>query len=742
MSYFRFSVIAVVFLFLLLFLNPAFSFSQDVPADTEIQQALEEEDQADAVGTYKITVGVSEVRLDVVVVDGKGRQITDLTAADFEVRQNKLPQTVTSSIYINNQTDAAASPSPSASTKDAKNLLKSSVKTPALKEEEVRRTIVFIVDNLSMQFKHLSFAKMSMKRFLDNQMQSGDMVAIIRTSSGNSALQTFLSDKRQIYARIDGIPAAGPVLSEGQQRPDDGQLHRIYENQLSTLSCSLRALKDMPGRKILLFVSAHPKLYTPPPTVMGALGVNFYEYYGSRFERLANDALRSGVVVHSMNANGLCGGDKDPGDWCYPDDLMDAINPLPAKTGGTYIEENNFFVDGIGKEVNNLIAGYYLVSYIPPETTFKASRRDVFHRVEVKVKRKGATVYARDGFYGRLENEMDDDAPPPHPLSNAVLSPFQYSDLNVNMAAGYVRDANVGYLVRSWIHVDPQNIEFTETEDGGARIDIDTVCMTSDINGAIADFRHAQYTFNFGAENKAENIAWIQKHGIRFSMLLPVKNPGSYTVRAAVHDMKSGKVGSVYQFVEIPDLKNKGLALTDIFMITSVEDINWIGSDATKELDEGVFFPVMNNTETRTPALRSYMPGDNLQTLTILYNADANAIARSEIETVTILYKDGKELLRGDPRPINPANVTDPNNIPILQRLTLGADMEPGDYTLQLLITDKKNSEKRDNEGGLNNPKEGLLSRIARVYTGTVADPYKTDKGVASQTLNFKVEGR
>jgi len=683
----------------MIFLNLPISFGQDLASDAADTQPLENEAQVDSIGTYKITVGVNEVRLDVVVVDNKGRQITDLTAADFEIRQDKLPQTVTSSIYINNQTVASAAPS--ASKKDAPKPLTIPVTT--LKEEEVSRTIVFVVDNLSMQFENMHYAKTAMKNFLEKQMQPGDMVAIIRTSSGNSALQTFLNDKRQITARIDGIAAAGPVLGLGQTKPDDGQLHRIYENQLSTLSYSIRALKDMPGRKIMLFLSALPTISNPPPVVFDRIPVNFYEYYGPRFESLANDALRSGVVVHSLNVMGLyCVEEGTPGQDGFSPCAYDSEsaynyqNPLPAKTGGTYVQDSNFFIEGIGREVNNLIAGYYLVSYIPPDTTFKASRRNVFHRLDVNVKRKGATVYARDGFYGRPENEMDDAEPPPHPLSNAVLSPFQYSDLNVNMSAGYIRDANVGYLARSWIHIDPQNIEFTETEDGGARIDIDTVCMTSDIDGVISDFRHAQYTFNFGAENKAENIAWIQKYGIRFSMLLPVKNPGSYTVRVAVHDMKSGKVGSVYQFVEIPDLKKKGLALSDIFMITSAADINWIGSDATKEIAEGVFFPAMNNAETRTPALRSYLPGDNLQTLTIIYNADMEMLTRTGIETQTILYKDGRELIRGEPRPINPAGVSDIDNIPILQRLTLGADMTPGNYALQLLVIDKKNSKKKE----------------------------------------------
>jgi hypothetical protein len=50
---------------------------------------------------YSIKIGVEEVRLDAVVVDRKGRQITDLTAGDFEIWQDGNMQTVTSCTYVN-----------------------------------------------------------------------------------------------------------------------------------------------------------------------------------------------------------------------------------------------------------------------------------------------------------------------------------------------------------------------------------------------------------------------------------------------------------------------------------------------------------------------------------------------------------------------------------------------------------------------------------------------------------------
>ena len=43
---------------------------------------------------FAISVNVNEVRLDAVVLDGKQRQITDLTADDFEIYQDGVLQEI------------------------------------------------------------------------------------------------------------------------------------------------------------------------------------------------------------------------------------------------------------------------------------------------------------------------------------------------------------------------------------------------------------------------------------------------------------------------------------------------------------------------------------------------------------------------------------------------------------------------------------------------------------------------
>jgi len=719
----RSSVSTIIFFFVLLFFRLPFSAGQEVPA----AQAEENASELESTDPLKISVSVNEVRLDVVVLDKKGNQITDLTADDFEVFQDNKRQTITSGVYIDSQPDSAIQPS--AARKNVPNIPQSP--TTPLKKEDVRRTIFLVVDDSAMSFENGYYTKMALRNFVEKQIQHGDLIAIIRTGYGNRVLNMFFPDKREALARINAMSLTkvappyedymhqifNPSLNEQFDELQKQYVQRLFENQIAIISYSIRSLRDMPGRKILMMVTPF-SMYSSDLREK-----SIFSYYQDKFLRLADDALRAGVVVNFLDINGLMSNRADPSvnpkigavnaaikttpngapkiisgyaQQRVELDPINETNPLPALTGGVVIENSNFFLSGLGREAESLIKGYYLITYAPPPDTFETrDKKDVYRRLKVRVKRSGAVVHTRDGFFGRLETESDDETTQ-NPLIEAIYSPFKQDDINVNIAAGYVKDAEAGYLIRSWIHLDPDYVKIVETEDGGARIDLDTVFLASDINGGVQDARYEKYSFAVEPENKAENIDWIQKHGIRFSILLPVKKPGSYYVRIAVQDTNSGKLGSAYQFLEIPDLGKKNMALSNIFMLTSADDLTWMFSDVAKEFDKGVFFPMFQGEGVRSPALRTYLPGDNLQTLAMIYNADAKALARSEIETQTILYKDGVEFMRGEPTPITLDKVDNPGNIPLLNRLTVGTNMPPGDYVLQILATEKKNGKRKE----------------------------------------------
>jgi VWFA-related protein len=735
---------------------------------------------------FKIQVSVEEVRIDAVVLK-KGKQVVDLTAKNFEVYQDGQLVQLTSCKYVNDQLAPAAQPSVAKSAalkpKDSRKL--PPIPMVKLTRDSVRRAVIFIVDDISMDFTNLYHARMGLKKFAEAQMQQGDLIAIFRTSYGNSAIQVFTSDKRELLARIEAVewgPNAGRVLSEDELNP-------VYESQSSTINYAIKALKDMPGRKELVVITAQPQL---GGGVAGSPADTFtYESrYKAQFDKLADDALRAGVVIHLLDirgvevedmsslaasnasnssgnsgspvsltpmmtssmsgALGMSGGGMGGGMMSSGSSSGGAgnsgyqpLNPqgptrinsnggmslgsisnlggaggmnggmggmpigggmysrgytpgrnnqrlisAPEKTGGFFIQNKNFFLNGLGG-VEEHLKGYYLLSYVPAPNTFSSAQKDAkYHRISVLVNQKGLDVHTRDGFLGVTETPEQASNEVPNALRDAIFSPFQNSDLKLSLSSGYANFPQKGYMMRAWVHMEGKSLEIVKRAEGNI-IALRTVCMATDIKGNILEANYRKLELSV----KEENIDWIRKFGLRFSLLLPIQKPGAYYLRIGVEDQTSKRVGSAYEFLTIPDLKKGRLAMSNLFIANNKDDRSWIWSgDSGSDKDQQLLVPVLQKDETRFPAVRSFSPGDDLDYMAVIYNAGRKQAP--DLESQFFLYREGVELTKGDPQPVDVAGVTDFTRIPIRKIMKLGKELQEGNYVLQLVIRDKQDAGK------------------------------------------------
>src|SRR6185436_13204007 len=143
-----------------------------------------------------VRITTNLVQIDAVITDKNGNLVTDFKPEELQLFEDKRAQKITHFSYV--------APPPSKST------LPTSNRTPGvppdrLRPEDVRRTIALVVDDLGLSFQSTHFVRRALRQFVDQQMQAGDLVAIIRTSGGIGALQQFTSDRRQLYAAIDHI---------------------------------------------------------------------------------------------------------------------------------------------------------------------------------------------------------------------------------------------------------------------------------------------------------------------------------------------------------------------------------------------------------------------------------------------------------------------------------------------------------------------------------------------------------
>jgi VWFA-related protein len=307
------------------------------------------------------SITTSLVQVDAVVTDSKGHYITDLTASDFVIEEDGKPRKITNLSYI--QTGLKPTPGPLRREKPRSDLV--TVPSAPLRREEVRRTIVLMVDNLGLSFESMAFVRSSLRKFIETQMQPGDLVAICRTASAEGMLQQFTSDKRILLAAVDalrwdprlnlrigyfepygkysdlaqaltggeysklaqelgGANVPGPSgATPAAALNNTTALDPAYEAELKTdrilgalgaLNHVVGAMREMPGRKSIVLFS-------------DGMVLHYSEQLKQALHQLVDRADRAGTVIYTMLTSGVLPLQLD---------AQDRLNKTsPADPGGT-----------------------------------------------------------------------------------------------------------------------------------------------------------------------------------------------------------------------------------------------------------------------------------------------------------------------------------------------------------------------------------------------------------------------
>ena len=72
-----------------------------------------------------------------------------------------------------------------------------------------------------------------------------------------------------------------------------------------------------------------------------------------------------------------------------------------------------------------------------------------------------------------------------------------------------------------------------------------------------------------------------------------------------------------------------------------------------------------------------------------IINAKSGAGQHPDLEVQTRVFRDGEQVLAGKPTPVTGAGAPDPQRLTAGGRLSLGRDMTPGQYVLQVIVTAK-----------------------------------------------------
>jgi len=656
-----------------------------------------------------IRINVNLVQTDAVVTDSKGRPVTDLKKDDFVVLQDGKPQVITNFSYVSTTEDSTArvaAAKPAAQPKGIPPVpLAPLPPSGALKPGQVKRTVALVVDDLGLSFESISRVRQALKKWVDNAMQQGDLVAVIRTSAGMGALQQFTADKRILYNAIERVrfnslgrvgvssfaplEAVDPDYQIDTTTMDEERERAFSVGSMGAIRYVVEGLREVPGRKSLVLFSENLRLlFSDGPS----------NQVQDELQRLTDAANRSSVVIYSIDPRGLVytgltAADNTSGrtprqisqvSTQRSQQMFDSQSGmvlLARNTGGFFVQDNND-IDGALRKVVEDGEGYYLIGYHPDASTFdEKTGRPKFHNTQVRVKRAGLHVRSRKGFIGTSDRQI---APVAHTrqaqISHALFSPFSTSALHLRLTTVYSQTAQSGPFINALLHFDPSELKFTDEAEDWHKAVVDTVAITFGADGRQVDVADKIWTIRF----RGKTFEDAKKNGIVYSLHVAVKKPGAYQMRVVLRDEASEAVGTANQFIEVPDVSKGRLTLSGIVLTADNKLLQPKPADGVAQA-EG---EVADQDPNGTAAVRIFKSGAAIAYAYQILNAQAGEDKKPQLEVQTRLFRDGQAVYTGKPTAMETPPQPDPKRMVGGGRLQLGK-ISPGEYVLQVIVTDK-----------------------------------------------------
>jgi hypothetical protein len=133
----------------------------------------------------------------------------------------------------------------------------------------------------------------------------------------------------------------------------------------------------------------------------------------------------------------------------------------------------------------------------------------------------------------------------------------------------------------------------------------------------------------------------------------------------------------------VPNLKKDRLVLSGM-VLQNLPFNEW------KKQNEGQASTTTSTAMIDTSA-RQFKRGTVLNYGLTVYNTKPGSLEGGNVESQVRVFRDGKLLYEGKPQKLPAGN---PKSNELLGSLELGTEMTPGDYVLQIVVTDKLAKEK------------------------------------------------
>jgi VWFA-related protein len=664
-----------------------------------------------------IKVTSNLVSVDVVVKDKKGKFVTDLTADDFTVSENGVPQHIEffdSTLTGENRAGRSATKSVSTQPK------------PAPPSALPRNIIALVLDGQSTQLASLKHVREGVEKYIRERITDSDSVALFSISGGLQLLQSFTHDKAVLIAAVDKAytsstvsktseagsiaqnidalrgkiaagPPEGPITSAaaGSAAAEALVAQHVLEQYMQLRT----ALSVQQTRPVLAALAAICEGLRPVPgkktLVMFSEGFVTPEMLDWQLQSTIDIANRANVAIYIIDASGLTGGAPTSGALSVSSPLggisgdnsmesrrrvgggesvfditrqeglnrqQDVLYKISEDTGGHFIKNTNDISMGLDR-IDAEIRSRYTLSYRSTDSNFDSS----FRKVKIEVRKPDTTVVARPGYYAIPPSQIVPFSPEDQKLLANFSSMEAHSTLPLAMELTPFRSREGFYIVPLSFEIPPAAVQFDRKGDK-QRLQLEVLAVVRN-EGEERILSRLGGNFDVALTPQQYESIVTDKISYRQDMQLEA---GNYTVDLIVRDRLSGKVAAKRETLVLP-VAGADFWTTDAVLSRHAEPLKQTTPNGDVFSEDKI--------QVRPSPSREFHATDNLIIFFKLYNAAVSPEIGKPLVRVTVtLMKNGQPVMR----PLD-YQLTEPAAEPVLH-LTFAkyiklTGLTPGNYS-------------------------------------------------------------
>jgi VWFA-related protein len=669
-----------------------------------------------------VRIGINLVTLDIAVSDKHRRPVLNLTAKDFTVLEDGVPQRI--------ETFSAGSAVPARSEQQEAGAAKSdkpdaqNASGPGQRFAGYR-FISLVIDNTSVQDANRDPVERALTRYLRERVRPDDLVAIYSVGNSLALVQPFTGDRDKLL--IAASSAVRGQLATDAASSREGAANEVERAARSIGTGSTLEQGDNASRAVFesyndvsdyfqahtLFRSLHAiadvqrNLTGSKSMILFSEGATLAPSSGYAVDGVISAANAAGVSVYVIDAGGLSVGEAprgvDPrGNLGMPTkqrpdiyggedptvvrdgengleralkrtlataqpDRVGLLARLSNQTGGTVVTNNNDLFAGLDTIDADLRARYE-ISYVPSNHAFDGR----FREITVRLTNLEYAVRTRRGYYAvKSEAAITEDAPVRKLAADIAIGIEPAFALE--MATSFFPRGQSAYLVP--VTIKAPGIAITTQKKGDHYYaTLDFVMTAKDATGEVISTFGRAYPLDLSEEQTRQlsESALPIRHNVRLA-------PGTYIITTALRDRTSGRTSVARRGITLPVLTD-GPHLSSIILAQQTEQLpdNYPAAQLARDVLAFGHNRIVMPTTNRFTAE---------QTLFLFFRVYPAAGPPSLIVGAGFV-KDGKVVRRTPTVRLTQSPASPDVGFPMATPLTL-ADLQPGEYTIRVELIDE-----------------------------------------------------